>query len=622
MVVPPLETYRSTSYIATTLSPSTLSAFSHESAETPFEAQKVALPVLPSQTEHPIPEVDAVQLPSSKPLIAHKSFEKTLYRPPPAELQSNASNQNRAETLSWMQSADVLVKLFFKSAKANVRDEKLWKEYAQRAISMAPYMAPTDIAVTFYCFAKIRYYDERMINTISPYIVQFIEEFSVWGLVMMLNAFRKLEIAKFGTIELIAQQLCTKNKQLTSQDVALCANALGFFYIYHPPVWKKLIETIHELGPSMAILHVAIVVEAMAKLDIREPHCLRLLSNIAKKEGKHLSSELLAGMFCGFIKLDYNSPSLVSQMKNPLVSRLAHAMALPERERTLGRRNDTFDVQSLSNLTFSLICLIGCTDEVCMTLLQLLSKRLKNFNDEKLKKLKAVELMLRLCLPKVYNSLDKEILYFLKMVEKTPLSKNVSRRSARWAYEVQWCLHQMQIKFSLQASLDGQALDIALLNNNVIIKCAGPHSFYVNELKRTAYSKLQQRLLQAEGKYVAILPYYDWNALQSVEDKKDYLRAFGRRTAEKMAQQHWIRDRDTHGDEFNSPGNLSDSEPTIPSAPSDINEGYDFKEDGIYSLLEARRFEDEDWSGEEVEHSLRSDEKVVTLDELKEFTKK
>jgi len=89
----------------------------------------------------------------------------------------------------------------------------------------------------------------------------------------------------------------------------------------------------------------------------------------------------------------------------------------------------------------------------------------------------------------------------------------------------------MDISVELKAVVDDQILDIYLPSSNAVVYAAGPFAHYINSTNRTAYSKLHQRLLEADGYTCLVVPYYEWSELKTEEDKMVYLWSLGRRAA-------------------------------------------------------------------------------------------
>eukprot|EP01066_Platyproteum_vivax_P008097 Platyproteum_vivax@DN3326_c0_g1_i2.p1 len=134
-----------------------------------------------------------------------------------------------------------------------------------------------------------------------------------------------------------------------------------------------------------------------------------------------------------------------------------------------------------------------------------------------------------------YKTLNEETITFLNTIRRKQLTK-VQEHGSRWASEVSRVLTDMDVKLKERAYADANCLDIYLTGNRVVVLCEGPFSYYIDSPLRTATSKLNQRLLEAQGFFVVVVPYYEWNELKRVEDKHKYLWTLGRKAAEAVVQ--------------------------------------------------------------------------------------
>ncbi|CEM28596.1 unnamed protein product [Vitrella brassicaformis CCMP3155] len=431
----------------------------------------------------------------------------------------------------WMESSAVLAKTILKTAVTNARDPNLWRRHVRRVDVMAPFMTPTEFVVVLYAFARVRYRDERLVRTVSPYILKHIDAFTVRGLCLVLNAMRKLEVRRFDTIELCVQQLCLHMGECGIHELALSANALAFFYSYHTGFWLKLLKRLPYVATRASAQHVSMIVGAFARLDIRDGNALLLLARVACNRIDDFSQEMLAVTVNGFAKLDFNHPKLNRYFQSAADAYLDKALAMESPEdQVSGRKHNVFDVQSLTLILHSCVCLTGAPTKLIEKALTLLAPHMDDINGFKLKKLKPVEVTLRLIHPEFRAKLPRPLRDFLDKIKEAEM-KDVREYGSRWAYEVAWTFKQMGVEIERRIFADSYCMDFYLPQQKVVITCAGPFSYYLDTTHRTAFSKLQQRLLEAQGYKVFVLPYFEWNELATPEDRMRYLWALGRKAA-------------------------------------------------------------------------------------------
>ncbi|PFH35208.1 RAP domain-containing protein [Besnoitia besnoiti] len=452
----------------------------------------------------------------SKPTPPRLSRRRTLAR-------AAASSLSR-ERNSWMSQPQVLIKMLFKASQNNVRDANLWKVFVQRVALTAIHMNADQLALTLYAFARVRYFDARLLHTLAPFILKLLDAFSPQGLSLVLNAFKKLRVHKYDTIELIVNQLCLEIHRCGAQDLALAANSLAFFYVYHAKFWKLLLKHLPRVGPKLLPQHAAVIVAAFARIDLRDGSALLLLSRILKKKSLALDQAQLAVAISAFSKLDFTHPKLTISFHKAV----HHLFA---------QDPDPFDSQALCLLLHSTVCLTGGSEQLIRKLLLALVRKSPSLAVHQTRKLRHTATVLQAHHPDLYDQLDENVRRFLADVrEASP--KELGDHGSRWAIEVASVLQEMGISFQRRLYISGCRVDILLPEKKIIIMCAGPHHFYLDSTRRTAYSRLQQRLLELQGYSVCVLPYYEWSELQSPEEKQRFLWTFGRRAAAEIQALH------------------------------------------------------------------------------------
>ncbi|CAG9472135.1 unnamed protein product [Plasmodium vivax] len=220
---------------------------------------------------------------------------------------SQMSSQNQ-------QNKQKVMRKIYKASINHVRDENLWKKYVQNTFIISGYLDASDIVILFWCFGKIGYRDNRLINLLCSILLKKIGELTPCALALLLNSFKKLEMKKYDTMELLTNQFCLQIQRWTSQDIALVANSLAFFYIYHKIFWRKCILKLQNGYYFSHPLHLCLIISALARLDIREGNVLLSLSKGAKKYAKQLSPNNLALVIHSFAKLKFCHPKFYNYL--------------------------------------------------------------------------------------------------------------------------------------------------------------------------------------------------------------------------------------------------------------------------------------------------------------------
>ncbi|EUD68930.1 hypothetical protein C922_00621 [Plasmodium inui San Antonio 1] len=207
-----------------------------------------------------------------------------------------------------------IMRKIYKASINHVRDENLWKKYVQNVFIISGYLDASDIVILFWCFGKIGYRDNRLMNLLCSILLKKINDLTSCALALLLNSFKKLEMKKYDTMELLTNQFCLHIQRWTSQDMALVANSLAFFYIYHKVFWKKCILKLQNGYYFSHPLHLCLIISALARLDIREGNVLCSLSKGAKKYAKQFSPNNLALVIHSFAKLKFCHPKFYNYL--------------------------------------------------------------------------------------------------------------------------------------------------------------------------------------------------------------------------------------------------------------------------------------------------------------------
>ncbi|EUT87217.1 hypothetical protein PFAG_02041 [Plasmodium falciparum Santa Lucia] len=581
---------------------------------------------------------------------------------------------------------DKIIKKIYKSSINHVRDENLWKKYVQNVFIISSYLDCPDIVILFWCFSKIGYRDNRLVNLLCSIVLKKINELSPCAIALLLNSFKKLEIKKYDTIELLTNQFCFHLSNSTYQDIALVSNSLSFFYIYHKNYWKKCILKLQNNSYITCPLHLCLILSAFARLDIREGNILLSFSKVAKRLVPDMSPNNLALIIHSFAKLkfvhpkffnylfqhvhkyldkqleiiykveekitkgsnnnnndnnnndnnndnnnnnyyyDYDEDALYSKKNKTVIkhcdnyrnnviindnvqdkeelnkldehlsgiknveedkyskniminnnydaeenckiienkkksyfNKEATAKHTPFVEHNnkneisennnvnhniktnnsyinkCSKLNDNkkkmFDLQSLVLLLYSSTCLITCTEQMTLKLIYLIMPHKDYLGDHKIDKLKYVSDYLQNLFPSTFETFPKNVKDFFYYIDTYEIKKKKLKYSARWINELSRILTKMNVDHIRNVYINNICTDIMLTSTNVIIKCLGPYSYYINSLVTTSISDLKLKILESKKYKVINLSYHDWNKLNDYEEKIKFLYSFGRHAA-------------------------------------------------------------------------------------------
>ncbi|SBS94377.1 RAP protein, putative, partial [Plasmodium ovale curtisi] len=134
--------------------------------------------------------------------------------------KNNNNNELQISSVDY-ENKNRIIKKIYKASINHVRDENLWKKYVQNVFTISAYLDASEIVILFWCFSKIGYRDNRLINLLSSIILKKINELSCCALSLLLNSYKKLEIKKYDTIELLTNQFCFHVSNWKFQDIAL-----------------------------------------------------------------------------------------------------------------------------------------------------------------------------------------------------------------------------------------------------------------------------------------------------------------------------------------------------------------------------------------------------------------
>ncbi|CDR94675.1 hypothetical protein, conserved [Babesia bigemina] len=430
-----------------------------------------------------------------------------------------------------------LVKSIYRSATGRVFNDALWKRYVHRLSVVAGTMQPADICLVMYSFAKVRYAwrlsatwmpryrDQQLLKILNPLIVRHISGLSCSGAALILNSLKRLELSNYDIIDLATNEICIKMDTANMQDITLTANALSFFQVYHQRFWNMLFKAVSLRHHQMTPLQAALVLAALAKLDIRHPMLLRLLKDKLRPavERNELTQELLTLTFHSFAKLNFSAKNL-------------YEASILKYQSMLDENPETVDAQSLVLYLYTAVCMLDMplhqTVEKSLKLLCNQKDVLKNYKAIKLKyvvdhlktkqpggcpspNLNGASALLEACCSDVKGLVAKVEQYKLR---------NVRRRLSRWCMEVSRMLATQNVNHARNVWFDYIHADVHIKELGVVIKCAGPFSYYAMSSQLTVFAQVEIDTLSMKGFKVCVIPYHEWNALKTDKAKLDYLK--------------------------------------------------------------------------------------------------
>ncbi|VEV59000.1 RAP protein, putative [Plasmodium vinckei vinckei] len=469
----------------------------------------------------------------------------------------NYDNNELQESCVDFENKNRIIKKIYKASINHVRDENLWKKYVQNVFTISGYLDASEIVILFWCFSKIGYRDNRLINLLSSIILKKINELSCCALSLLLNSYKKLEIKKYDTIELLTNQFCFHISNWKFQDIALVSNSLAFFYIYHKNFWKKCILKLQQNYSFSHPLHLCLVISSFARLEIREGTVLLCLCRSAKKLANSFSPNNLALVIHSFAKLKFNHPKFYNYLYQFVHKYLDKQLLGNQKKENdtngeenvekdddgtigsyldeypkLNKQNKLFDLQSLVLLLFSCTCLISCTEQMILKLTYLIIPNKDILGSHKIDKLKYVSDYLQYFYPSTFEKFPEEIKNFYYYIDRYEIkNKKKLKYSARWITEVSRILTKINVNHLRNVYINNICADIMLPDSNIIIMCLGPYSYYVNSLLTTSISDLKINILQQKKYNVITLNYHDWNKLNDYEEQINFLYSFGRNAA-------------------------------------------------------------------------------------------
>jgi hypothetical protein len=85
------------------------------------------------------------------------------------------------------------------------------------------------------------------------------------------------------------------------------------------------------------------------------------------------------------------------------------------------------------------------------------------------------------------------------------------------------CLQSLNIKFKNEFEINELFCDIFLENSRIIIEVNGPSHYAYKSDQLLGHTIFKNRLLKAMNQKVITIPYWEWDDLNNIEEKKLYI---------------------------------------------------------------------------------------------------
>ena len=411
----------------------------------------------------------------------------------------------------------------------SVRMPSTWEGFSKQVIAQSPFLTPRDVATIIHSFARVKYRDDKMLQTITSSVLKHIDQFSVREIVHIFSAFRKLEYNRLDSVDLLTNQLVLKANEWNPVDCALIANALGWFRVFDRSIWKEIEKHVTKNYADFDPLGISLVVGALAKLDMRNERILRSLSRSLTfgSSAGVVKQESFAIMVHAFYKLRWSKDHYLNLFFEDQLMRLLD-------------ETNFFDPQSLCLVLNAIGCYRdSATPEQTQIMLKgmiavsaVLEQGEWKPSVDQLTRLDQVVQIARHRFsefPELKCDIEELGIRISKLIEKK--NRKRGHKLPRWEYEIYRILKDKMNVSSVRKRVVNGRTETIIQDADTVILCMGPFQYYADSTKRTAASKLHSELLLSEGMQVMEIPYFIWNELKTDQDKMLYLYSRGRQTA-------------------------------------------------------------------------------------------
>ncbi|CAD7929970.1 unnamed protein product [Amoebophrya sp. A25] len=252
-------------------------------------------------------------------------------------------------------------KAIWRNAMRNCRDARVWERLIDDAKRHLLFLGGGEILAIYYGLGRVRYRDPKFLKELHFQAIRQIDSFAPRGLALVLNSFRKLELSRdVDTFQLFLHQYLVLHERWSAWDVALVCNAVAYFHLYEPRLWKLIggkansrkshvpwttsgqqiingnANNYNRLKPSSSaegthlqqhglILHemrpqgLALVTAAMARMDLHDAALLASIARAAIRQAEDFTASQLSILYAAMCRLDFDRPRLYIALENAAI---------------------------------------------------------------------------------------------------------------------------------------------------------------------------------------------------------------------------------------------------------------------------------------------------------------
>ncbi|KAL6783637.1 hypothetical protein ACKKBF_B05255 [Auxenochlorella protothecoides x Auxenochlorella symbiontica] len=448
-------------------------------------------------------------------------------------------------------------------AKLETYHKELFDLGTLHALRIIHTLQPQTMANILWSFAALGVCpDPAFIQALSPQVLRQLEEFSpqnlsntVWALATLYNFEPVKELHKPMTVELCREtyRRLTDAKLATTYSRQHLSNTIWAIATLGYDPGRKVMETL-GLAQSMRVescsgQEMANTVWGFAKLGA---YCAPLMAKVATESTARIqeyTSQNLSNLAWSFAKCTYQDDDLMRaiaqrsiEIKQDLslqhLSNLLWAYAtlkftVPAFQTVMTQevkhrlQTDTFNLQQISNMTWSLAVLEALDEEAWDLFIEALRPDVlgmppSEIPDEALSQVFQALMLMQVTKPDGKWDIPDE----LRMGgRKSWLSNTKNVTISEFHSEVSRMLSSMGINHEFEHLTEDRlfSVDIALSDEKIALEADGPHHFTANTLQPLADMYWRRTLLHARGWRVVSVPFYHWAGAED-EDRRALLR--------------------------------------------------------------------------------------------------
>ncbi|RMZ54094.1 hypothetical protein APUTEX25_002671 [Auxenochlorella protothecoides] len=383
--------------------------------------------------------------------------------------------------------------------------------------------------------------DPAFIQALSPQVLRQLEEFSpqnlsntVWALATLYNFEPVKELHKPMTVELCREtyRRLTDAKLATTYSRQHLSNTIWAIATLGYDPGRKVMETL-GLAQSMRVescsgQEMANTVWGFAKLGA---YCAPLMAKVATESTARIqeyTSQNLSNLAWSFAKCTYQDDDLMRAIAQRSIE-IKQDLSLQHLSKWVKHRlqTDTFNLQQISNMTWSLAVLEALDEEAWDLFIEalrpdVLGMPTSEIPDEALSQVFQALMLMQVTKPDGKWDIPDE----LRMGgRKSWLSNTKNVTISEFHSEVSRMLSSMGINHEFEHLTEDRlfSVDIALSDEKIALEADGPHHFTANTLQPLADMYWRRTLLHARGWRVVSVPFYHWAGAED-EDRRALLR--------------------------------------------------------------------------------------------------